>query len=108
MLKHGLRNRREAVLPFVRAPPSAVGASLNLWAYIDGFNLYNGALKGTAYKWLDLQAFTQTFRAADQVSVVKFFTARVNARPNDRDLCRRSLTPIGSQRCNERELTPPE
>lgn len=25
-------------------------ASLNIWAYIDGFNLYNGALKGTPYK----------------------------------------------------------
>ena len=24
--------------------------------YIDGFNLYYGALKGTPYKWLDLEA----------------------------------------------------
>jgi hypothetical protein len=24
--------------------------------YVDGFNLYYGALKGTKYKWLDLKA----------------------------------------------------
>jgi uncharacterized LabA/DUF88 family protein len=56
---------------------------LNIWAYIDGFNLYNGALKGTPYKWLDLQAFSQSLRPMDAVSKVKFYTAQVNARPND-------------------------
>ena len=25
--------------------------------YVDGFNLYYGVLKNTAYKWLDLQRF---------------------------------------------------
>jgi uncharacterized LabA/DUF88 family protein len=60
-----------------------LGDSLNIWAYIDGFNLYNGALKGTAYKWLNLQAFAQSLRPTDQVSTVKYFTARVDARPND-------------------------
>jgi len=75
---------------------------LNIWAYIDGFNLYNGALKGTPYKWLDLQAFSQNLRPTDQVSTVKFFTAKVNARPNDPDqplrqmLYWRALRTIGS------------
>ena len=58
---------------------------MNIWAYIDGFNLYNGALKNTPYKWLDLQAFSQNLRPTDTVSKVKFFTAKVNARPNDPD-----------------------
>src|SRR5579862_5777144 len=56
---------------------------LNVWAYIYGFNLYNGALKGTPYKWLNLQTFSQNLRPADQVSKVKFFTAQVDRRFND-------------------------
>ncbi len=56
---------------------------MNIWAYIDGFNLYNGALRNTPYKWLDLQAFSESLRPTDQVSSVKFFSAKVNARPND-------------------------
>ena len=58
---------------------------MNIWAYIDGFNLYNGALKRTTHKWLDLQAFTQGLRPTDRVSKVKFFTAKVDARPDDPD-----------------------
>jgi hypothetical protein len=27
--------------------------------YIDGFNLYHGALKGTQYKWLDVEALAR-------------------------------------------------
>ena len=33
--------------------------------YIDGFNLYYGALKGTAYKWLDLDRYFRMLRPAD-------------------------------------------
>lgn len=32
---------------------------MNTIVYIDGFNLYYGAVKGTPYKWLDLQALCQ-------------------------------------------------
>ena len=60
-------------------------ASLNVWAYIDGFNLYNGALKGTPYKWLDLLRLAQNLRPTDSISMVKLFTAKVDARPNDPD-----------------------
>lgn len=58
---------------------------MNIWAYIDSFNLYNGALKGTAFKWLDLQALAGTLRPTDHISKVKYFSAKVNARPNDPD-----------------------
>jgi hypothetical protein len=85
MLKHGLRSRLRAVLLFVYLSSVLQETPLNIWAYIDGFNLYNGALKGTLYKWLDLQAFSQSLRPTDQVVRVKFFTAKVNARPNDPD-----------------------
>ena len=29
---------------------------MRTYVYIDGFNLYYGALKGTAHKWLDINA----------------------------------------------------
>ncbi len=32
---------------------------MNTIIYIDGFNLYDGAVKKTGYKWLDLQALCQ-------------------------------------------------
>lgn len=47
-------------------------------AYIDGFNLYYGSLKGTRFKWLDIQALARhiTPNAFDLVKV-RYFTARV-------------------------------
>lgn len=83
MLKYGLRNRLRAVLLFID-PLLPLGMPLlNIWAYIDGFNLYNGALRNTPYKWLDLQALSQHLRPTDSVSKVKYFSAKVNARPDD-------------------------
>jgi hypothetical protein len=35
--------------------------------YIDGFNLYYGALKGTPYKWLDLARFFRLIRPHDDI-----------------------------------------
>ncbi|MFP5389639.1 MAG: NYN domain-containing protein [Thermoleophilia bacterium] len=52
--------------------------------YIDGFNLFHGALKGTEYRWLDLEAFCQHFvRERQELVVVKYFTALVRNRPDD-------------------------
>ncbi len=51
--------------------------------YIDAFNLYYGCLKGTAYKWLDLEAFCQLSFPNDEVHRIRYCTARVKARPND-------------------------
>jgi hypothetical protein len=45
--------------------------------YIDGFNLYYGALKGTPYKWLDLSRLCQTLLPSDTIHEIKYFTARV-------------------------------
>ena len=53
-------------------------------AYIDGYNLYYGLLKGTHYKWLDLVALVQSFLRKDQVLVsVKYFTAQIKTYPFD-------------------------
>jgi uncharacterized LabA/DUF88 family protein len=56
---------------------------VNVSVYIDGFNLYNGALKNTPYKWLDLYAFAQKLCPSDQVNKVKLFTAQVDRRFDD-------------------------
>jgi hypothetical protein len=51
--------------------------------YIDGFNLYYGKLKGQSYKWLDIQGLFESLMPGYEVKRVKYFTARVKARPND-------------------------
>ncbi|MDY6916713.1 MAG: NYN domain-containing protein [Chloroflexota bacterium] len=51
--------------------------------YIDGFNLYNRAVKGTAYKWLDLSKLCQALLLGHEIHRIRYFTALVHARPND-------------------------
>ncbi len=52
--------------------------------YIDGFNLYYRALKGTAYKWLDIEQLCVAALPPGLVlDQVKYFTAPVNGLPND-------------------------
>lgn len=54
-------------------------------------NLYNGALKGTPWKWLDLPAlFARVLQPDHEVVKVKYFTARVGetcSRPHNLLLC---------------------
>lgn len=49
--------------------------------YIDGFNLYYGALKRSPYKWLDPAALSQTLLPSDTIQHIHYFTARVSSRP---------------------------
>jgi hypothetical protein len=51
--------------------------------YIDDFNLYYGALKGTKYKWLDLGELCRTLLPKDEINHIRYFTAPVRARPDD-------------------------
>jgi hypothetical protein len=51
--------------------------------YIDGFNLYYGALKGTPYKWLDVVALARRLVPNDRLGAVRYFTARVRPHPGD-------------------------
>lgn len=53
--------------------------------YVDGFNLYYGCLRGTPYKWLDLAKLCQIMLPRDPINKIKYFTARVVARPGDPD-----------------------
>ena len=53
--------------------------------YIDGFNFYYGCVKGTPYKWLDFGRFCDLMLPPNDVRAIKYFTARVDARPGDPD-----------------------
>jgi len=51
--------------------------------YIDGFNLYFGALKGTPHRWLDVSKFCSLMLPGNDVQAIKYFTALVTPRPDD-------------------------
>jgi len=53
--------------------------------YVDGFNLYYGAVKGTSYKWLNILRLCQLLLPKNQILKIKYFTALVTARPGDPD-----------------------
>ncbi len=47
--------------------------------YIDGFNFYYRALRGTPFKWLDpLALVTQLLSPANVVTTIRYYTARVS------------------------------
>lgn len=51
--------------------------------YVDGFNLYYGALKGSPHKWLDLAALIQLIFPRNAINRIRYFTALVSARATD-------------------------
>lgn len=62
---------------------------MRTWVYVDGFNLYYGAVKGTSFKWLNPVALaTQVLPAGNVVERLKYFTAHVSGSA-DPDLPRR-------------------
>lgn len=66
---------------------------MRTYVYIDGFNLYYGAVKGTRFKWLDLYALVRKIlHARHEILCLKYFTAIVSARPNDAEKPHRQQT----------------
>lgn len=63
--------------------------------YIDGFNLYYGAVKDTPYKWLNLRRYFEMIRNADEIVEIKYFTALIvgPTRPNQ-DVYLRALATL--------------
>ena len=53
--------------------------------YVDGFNLYYGSLRGTPCKWLNLQRLCELLLPQNEIIAIKYFTAKVSARPHDPD-----------------------
>ena len=51
--------------------------------YVDGLNLYNGALRGTPYRWIDLQKLSQALlKPGDEIQRIRYFTALLDGAAN--------------------------
>jgi hypothetical protein len=53
--------------------------------YVDGFNLYYGALKGSSLKWLDVEALCRATLPHEDVTVIRYFTAHVTGKADAGD-----------------------
>ena len=51
--------------------------------YMDGFNLYYGAVKETPFKWLNIHHMCELLLPKNQIIGMKYFTAKVFSRKND-------------------------
>ena len=60
--------------------------------YVDGFNLYYGLLKRSPHKWLNLESLFDALLPRNQIHRIRYFTAKVEARPPDLDLPMRQMT----------------
>lgn len=55
------------------------GLRIRVYVYVDGFNFYYGALKGTPWKWINLVELSKRLVPSNfTISKVKYFTARVS------------------------------
>lgn len=59
--------------------------------YVDGFNLFYGAVKGTPYKWLDLNRLCELLLPHHDIQTIKYFTAKVSDRPSNPGQHKRQL-----------------
>ena len=59
--------------------------------YIDGFNLYYRAVRGTPFKWLDLRKLAEVLFPQDTIHKVCYFTTLLDARADDPSQPRRQL-----------------
>ena len=50
---------------------------MTTYVYVDGFNLYYGALRRTRFKWLDVRKLCSLILPRHTVKSVKYFTARI-------------------------------
>ena len=61
------------------------GADVRTRVYVDGFNLYYGALKGTPFKWLDPVRLTALLLPREYpIDRLRYFTARVSGKLDPR------------------------
>lgn len=57
---------------------------LRTTVYVDGFNFYYGAVRGTPWKWLDLEGLFRTVLGPqNRLESIKYFTARAKPTPSD-------------------------
>lgn len=56
---------------------------MKTFVYVDGFNFYFGSIKGTPNKWLNIRQLCETLLPRNQIECIKYFTAKVSARPSN-------------------------
>lgn len=57
---------------------------MRTFVYVDGLNLYYGALKGTPYKWLNLKLLAEkVLGAQNKIQKIKLFTTVVKPTPSN-------------------------
>ncbi len=80
-------------------------ADLATFVYVDGFNLYYGAVRGWPWKWLDLFALCQRVLApGHDVLGIKYFTARVSATARDPSKPQRQQACLRALQAHRREV----
>ncbi len=62
--------------------------------YIDGFNLYYGALRNGPDKWLDLERLFHLIRQDDDIQHIRYFTARTADADQEAYLSALSTSPL--------------
>jgi uncharacterized LabA/DUF88 family protein len=55
------------------------------YIYVDGFNLFYGILKGSKYKWLNLEELCKFYFPKYNIVKIKYFTALVKERNDDKE-----------------------
>ncbi len=60
--------------------------------YVDGYNLFYACLRRSPHKWLNLHTLCTMQLPRNKIDKVRYFTARVSARPNDPDQPQRQQT----------------
>lgn len=71
-------------------------------AYIDGFNLYYRAVRGTPYKWLNIRLMCELLVPEHTLEQIKYFTAYVSGKddpdkPNRQQAYLRALKTVGCE-----------
>ncbi len=78
---------------------------MRTFIYIDGFNFYYGAVRGTKYKWLDFKAlFSLILRPIHIISKIKYFTATVSSTAHDPEKTTRQETYLRALRASTPEI----
>lgn len=67
-------------------------ANLKTNVYVDGFNFYYGCIRGTPWRWLDLEKLCRLLLPSHEINRIRYFTALVNARPDDANQPQRQQT----------------
>ena len=76
-------SRRKAALLFLGGPV------IRSNVYVDGFNLYYGAVKNTPYKWLDISELCRQTLPGIAIHRIRYFTALVKSSPADPQITQR-------------------